>query len=300
MQIERSLRSAAGSIATRLPLLMVYVINFGVPPLLFAQVLYGRAIYTSSILIGAAWISVIGLLMVVYSLLYVTAARAQRGQTWWWVSLIALGVAGLIALIYSSNMTLMIRPQAWLEMYRSNPLGLRLNLGDPTVWPRWLFMVTGGVCTCGAGLLWLGVVSTLTDDTRGFLRDWGARLMAGGIAVQMLIAGWVIIAQPASVRTALIAPCVVRGVPGAVAGSGRRGAGAGPSRVSRGGRRRLAMGQPAERLGVREDCDHDRHPGRDSRSHAPGTRSERVGPACRIELAGHQSLFSCCSCVDWQ
>jgi hypothetical protein len=198
------LRSAAGSIATRLPLLMVYVINFGVPPLLFAQVLYGRAIYTSSILIGAAWISVIGLLMVVYSLLYVTAARVQRGQTWWWVSLIALGVAGLIALIYSSNMTLMIRPQAWLEMYRSNPLGLRLNLGDPTVWPRWLFMVTGGVCTCGAGLMWLGVVSTLNDDTRDFLRDWGARLMAGGIAVQILIAGWVIIAQPASVRTALV------------------------------------------------------------------------------------------------
>ncbi len=28
---------------------MTYVINLGVPPLLFAQVLYGRAIYTSSV-----------------------------------------------------------------------------------------------------------------------------------------------------------------------------------------------------------------------------------------------------------
>ena len=146
---------------------MVYVINFGVPPLLFAQVLYGRAIYTSSILIGAAWISVIGLLMVVYSLLYVIAARAQRGRPGGGFRCRGVRSGGLIALIYSSNMTLMIRPQAWVEMYRSNPLGLRLNLGDPTVWPRWLFMVTGGVCTCGAGLMFLGLVRTLTAETTG-------------------------------------------------------------------------------------------------------------------------------------
>mgnify|MGYP001018653211 CR=1 FL=1 len=87
-----AMRDAAGSVATRLPILMVYVINFGVPPLLFAQVLYGRAIYTSSVLIGAAWISVIFLLMLVYSLLYVMAARARRRQAWSWVALAALGV----------------------------------------------------------------------------------------------------------------------------------------------------------------------------------------------------------------
>ena len=50
---------AAGMIMHRLPTLMAFVINLGVPPLLFAQVLYGRALYTSSVLIGAWWISVI-------------------------------------------------------------------------------------------------------------------------------------------------------------------------------------------------------------------------------------------------
>ena len=58
-----------------LPIVMTYVINLGVPPLLFAQVLYGRAIYTSSVLIGAWWIAVIPLLMLCYWLLY----RFQRG-----------------------------------------------------------------------------------------------------------------------------------------------------------------------------------------------------------------------------
>ena len=56
----------ARAIARRLTVVMTYVINLGVPPLLFAQVLYGRALYTSSILIGAYWISIIVLLMLAY------------------------------------------------------------------------------------------------------------------------------------------------------------------------------------------------------------------------------------------
>ena len=42
----------ARALARRLTVVMTYVINLGVPPLLFAQVLYGRALYTSSVLIG--------------------------------------------------------------------------------------------------------------------------------------------------------------------------------------------------------------------------------------------------------
>ena len=38
-------REASTSIMKKLPTITTYVINFGVPPLLFAQVLYGRALY---------------------------------------------------------------------------------------------------------------------------------------------------------------------------------------------------------------------------------------------------------------
>ena len=59
-RLSRS-HGAARAIARRLTVVMTYVINLGVPPLLFAQVLYGRALYTSSILIGVYWISIVGL-----------------------------------------------------------------------------------------------------------------------------------------------------------------------------------------------------------------------------------------------
>ena len=43
-------RVTARALARRLTVVMTYVINLGVPPLLFAQVLYGRALYTSMML----------------------------------------------------------------------------------------------------------------------------------------------------------------------------------------------------------------------------------------------------------
>ncbi len=56
----------ARALARRLTVVMTYVINLGVPPLLFAQVLYGRALYTSSVLIGLYWISIIVIITVTY------------------------------------------------------------------------------------------------------------------------------------------------------------------------------------------------------------------------------------------
>ena len=89
--------NAAGAMARRLPVVMTYVINLGVPPLLFAQVLYGRALYTSSVLIGIYWISVIFLLMACYWLLYRFASGAEAGQSVWWKGLLSWLLAGAIA-----------------------------------------------------------------------------------------------------------------------------------------------------------------------------------------------------------
>jgi len=194
---------ASGAVATRLPILMIYVINLGVPPLLFAQVLYGRAIYTSSVLIGGAWISVILLLMMSYMCLYHMSNRAGCGKAWGWIGLVALVITVKIGLIYSSNMTLMLRPDVWPEMYREDALGFRLNSGDPTVMPRWLFMMLGGLTVGGVGLMFLGMTKRLSTEAGEFLRRWGARMAAVGAIVQMCLGYWVIRSQPDTIREAL-------------------------------------------------------------------------------------------------
>ncbi|MBX3728119.1 MAG: hypothetical protein KF858_02955 [Candidatus Sumerlaeia bacterium] len=197
------LLDASGAVAFRLPILMTYVINFGVPPLLFAQVLYGRALYTSSVLIGAWWISVILLLMTAYTLLYVMVRLANERRGWGWVGLVALAFVLGVGFIYTSNMTLMLRPQVWSELYRADALGRHLNAGDPTVMPRWVFMMVGSLTAGGVGMMLVGMKKFLTADAATVLRQWGGRLAAAGLLVQVLAGAWVLQSQPEAVRAAL-------------------------------------------------------------------------------------------------
>jgi hypothetical protein len=195
--------NASGAVTYRLPVVMAYVINLGVPPLLFAQVLYGRALYTSSVLIGVSWISVIFLVIASYYILYMMSKRAETGRAFGWLGLIAIIIVMKVGMIYSTNMTLMLRPDAWPEMYRTDPLGAASVAGDPTTTPRWAFMMIGSLGVTGIGLMLLSLRGTLGQDVNVYLRKWGGRLLAVFTLVQVILAFQVLRAQPDYVRAGL-------------------------------------------------------------------------------------------------
>lgn len=200
---SRESRTGAYAMARRLPVVMTYVINLGVPPLLFAQVLYGRALYTSSVLIGAYWIAVIFLLMACYWLLYRFAQGLEEGRKVWWIGLAAWLLAGGIARIYSSNMTLMLRPEAWRGMYSASASGAHLPQGDPTLDPRWLLMLTGGLLVAGLWMMYLSGRSTFTENERRYLAGLGGKLTASMALVQILMARLAVGIQPEAVRVGI-------------------------------------------------------------------------------------------------
>jgi hypothetical protein len=193
-------RAAAAALAKRLPVVMTYVINLGVPPLLFAQVLYGRALYTSSVLIGAYWIAIIPLLMACYWLLYRFAAGTEAGKNVWWIGLLAWLIAGFIAHILSSNMTLMLRPEVWQAMYFKTASGTQLPTGDPTILPRWLFMMVGGLWVAGLWMIWIASETRVIGTLKGYLAELGAKLAVPCIIAQAAILAWVIWAQPQDIQ----------------------------------------------------------------------------------------------------
>jgi len=184
--------SASFVLARRLPVIMTYVINLGIPPLLFAQVLYGRALYTSSILIGVMWFSVILLLMLNYHLLYRIGNRIEAGKAGWGLALMALLVTMSIGHIYSTNMTLMLRPEVWQQMYAHSPNGLQDVHGDPTLTPRWLFVMAGGPVFGGLWALVLSNMGHISNGVKRHLRRSGGALTAigavGQIACALLVA----------------------------------------------------------------------------------------------------------------
>ncbi|MEI7732279.1 MAG: hypothetical protein WCO56_22080 [Verrucomicrobiota bacterium] len=196
--------NAAAALARRLPIVMTYVINLGVPPLLFAQVLYGRMLYTSSVLIGMWWISVIVLLTLCYWLLYKFAADAEQGKPGWWKGLLAWLIAGVIAKIYVSNMTLMIRPEVWADMYAQNANGMALPPSHPLLLLRWGYMLTGGLVVAGLWMLWISTRRSIADTLRPYLFNTGGRLALLAVVLGFLgfqVAG----GQAAEVQKALAA-----------------------------------------------------------------------------------------------
>ncbi|KER10795.1 MAG: hypothetical protein HY22_03085 [[Candidatus Thermochlorobacteriaceae] bacterium GBChlB] len=195
---------AAAALAKRLPIVMTYVINFGVPPLLFTQVLYGQALYTSSVLIGFWWMAVIALLTVCYWLLYKVADRTAAHQSAWTLALVAYGIAALIGRIYSANMTLMLRPEDWTQMYANSALGVYIPTNDPTTNPRWLFMLISGFAVSGLWMIWISATtSSFSQDLRAFFNRLGGQIAVVAIAAQLGLAMWVFAVQPDVVKTGL-------------------------------------------------------------------------------------------------
>lgn len=194
---------AARALARRLTVVMTFVINLGVPPLLFAQVLYGRALYTSSVLIGLYWIAIIPALILTYWLLYRFSSRLDAGKTAWWVGLIAWLLAGSIARTLTTNMTLMLRPEVWRSMYSASATGRFLPHGDPTLTPRWLLMLAGGMFVAGLWLVYLAARSTFNADEKKYLAGLGGKLAAFFGIVYMAAGIWAARVQPDAVKDGL-------------------------------------------------------------------------------------------------
>jgi len=193
----------ARALARRLTVVMTYVINLGVPPLLFAQVLYGRALYTSSVLMGAYWISIIAILTLTYWLLYRFTARLEAGKSAWATGLSAWLLAGFIARLLSSNMTLMLRPEVWHDMYTASAIGKYLPTGDPTLTPRWLLMMAGGLFIGGLWMIYLSGRSTFTADEKKWISGVGGKVAALFGVVYLAAGLWAASVQPQVVKDGL-------------------------------------------------------------------------------------------------
>jgi hypothetical protein len=200
---SKTMIGASAAVAAKLPIVTTYVINLGVPPLLFSQVLYGQALYSSSILIGAWWISVLALVMAAYSILYRMALLAEKGRSFWPWALIALFPIALVGKLFSTNMTLMLRPEAWLSMYAANASGTHLPPHDPAMLPRFLVMMIGSLALGALGTSLWSLKSTLPSDVRIFLRHWSGLFALIFLPALGFAAAWAFRAQPLAIRQGL-------------------------------------------------------------------------------------------------
>ena len=192
-------RGAARFLAGRLPTSVAVTVNLGVPPLLFASVLYGQYLYTAAILSAVTWLSLCMVVMVAYALLYVFQPRAAAPGSG---LLAALAAVLLLAasLILVNVATLSLRPEAWMA-YFDQPGGTILNGGDRTFLPRWLHFVTASLAVGGLFLA-LANRRAARDGDAGA----GARLGLGlgwfvwATLAQAAVGLWFLFSLPENIR----------------------------------------------------------------------------------------------------
>lgn len=156
-----------------LPLYTSFAITQGIVPLLFVQLLYGPMYYTSSVLMGVPWFSIIFILLAAYWLVYVVvykciptteeasadAAVDKRAKSGPVILLVITALMMVIGFLFTNNMTLMLRPEYWMQLYQHSANGMNLNLGEPQLVPRYLHMMIAAFAVAGLlvgmyGLYW--------------------------------------------------------------------------------------------------------------------------------------------------
>lgn len=181
----------------KLPTTLALTVNMGVPPFLFLQVLYGPFIYSSSLLMSTIWLSLIGLLIIGYYGLYLHYLKHEKlGSGRNLVLAFSVLILLWVAFVFTNNMTLMLHPQRWLA-YFAGKGGTLLNLGDPTLVPRYLHFITASVAVGGLflALIWYirGKKGVAGADEKV---AWGLKWFSYATVVQLFIGLWFFISLP--------------------------------------------------------------------------------------------------------
>lgn len=195
---------AAKALAVSLPLFISFAITQGIVPLLFLQLIYGPAFYTSSIIMAVPWISLLLVIMVSYYLSYIVVYRTLKGQA----SENAAAKASLLLLVmsvgfafvgylFSNNMTLMLHPEKWLAMYEHSAKGMNLNSGEITLIPRYLHFLVASFAVAG---MTLGIFGIYIAKKEAKFSEWmikvGSRIFLAATVIQIPVGLWFLKAIP--------------------------------------------------------------------------------------------------------
>jgi hypothetical protein len=143
-------RRFAARLLQQMPVIVAVGVNLGIVPLLFVQLAYFKVFYPATILMAWFWLAIIGLLIPAYYGVYAYAWRfhdGTDGTARWRVAAGWCAAVLFIAIgfLFANGWSLMEHVGRWPDLLRAHSmagaaLGTALNVGDPTLWPRWLLM----------------------------------------------------------------------------------------------------------------------------------------------------------------
>ncbi len=188
---DDSLKMIYPAVTKKIPTFLAATVTLGVAPLLFVQVLYGRYFYTSSVILGWPWFSIIILITLAYYGFYLVAFKTNSQKSYSGILLLAIILIFIVGFIFSNNFTLLQTPQTWGQKYFADPSGWNLNLEDPTLWARFLHFFIASIAIGGLFITLIGFFRWKNDPTTAKLFiDFGGKWFIYSTAVQILVGIW--------------------------------------------------------------------------------------------------------------
>ena len=173
-------------------------ITFGIAPLLFLQVLYGRLFYSATVILAPAWLGLLLLLMAAYYLTYSAKHRLRAGKRaalpFALSALLFLAVAAIQVVVH----LLSVQPARW-EAALANPW---TALADRAVLPRFLHFTLAGVTLGGILLAWLAVRRPPAEHGRAEASaraSFGVKVALLATVLQLVVGLWLTISVPREV-----------------------------------------------------------------------------------------------------
>jgi hypothetical protein len=139
-----------------LPTAAAATITLGVAPLLFAQIVYHRQLYSAAIVSGWFWLLIIPVVILAYYFLYASSFSKRPEITNGRYLTVVLLCLLYVSIVYSSVFSLAENPTLIKDTYTANQSGWTINPDIGSWLIRWLHMVTGAI-TVGAFFVgWVG------------------------------------------------------------------------------------------------------------------------------------------------
>jgi hypothetical protein len=178
-------------------------ITFGIAPLLFLQVLYGRLFYSATVILAPAWLGLLLLLMAAYYLTYAAKYRLRAGKgaalPFALSALLFLAVAAIQVVVH----LLSVQPGRW-EAALASPWAA---FADRALLPRFLHFVLAGVTLAGILLAWLSVRRPPADEVRAEASaraSFGVKIGLLATVLQLVVGLWLTISVPREVLLGLM------------------------------------------------------------------------------------------------
>lgn len=195
-------RHFGGRLMRQMPVIVAIGVNLGIVPLLFIQTAYYQVFYPATILMAWTWLAIIALLIPAYYGVYLYAWGCKNGEklAWWQAAAgwCAAGMFIVIGFIFVNGFSLMGHVDRWGELWSNSSvggaaLGTALNIGDATLWPRWLLMFGLALQTTAVWLLvdveWLDS-SSANDDYRRWAWGFAKKLYMFGLVWFAAAGSW--------------------------------------------------------------------------------------------------------------